>query len=536
MIRARLACALAAAALPTWVAAQEEPPPEFRISRPAEQAGPSREDLAEQPPRPRTWVWTPRIQLREEYSDNVRHVADAIAQSAWTTFVVPGIRLDHYGPRLKVSGDYAYLRSFHGSSTKDLDETQNLLYATASYEILEKMFFLDGRASITQENRNAFGASAIPGAGNPNANLAETRLFSVSPIVRGSIADYALWQGRVNATDVKTKGNFQFGDTDMQTTETILGVRSARTGARLGWNLEATGLRSRTDTLGTLYDRRIRADLILGIAPQFHLLLIEGYEKTDFTRQGTESGDTPGAGFEWAPSPRAQVTAVAQQRFFGTGHLATVDYRTPRTAWRITSSKDSTVLSSVLGATAGTFQSLIDNLLVYAIRDPAERNEAARTRLNNLGYAPTVVSTGFLTERPFVYNAQDVNFTFIGTRSTFVLGFQQREQTALGVVTGPVGDSFSLADEIRQRSYRTSLNYRLTPITSMTAAVSGTHSRGLEPSTLVSREDLATLYLTSQLGPRTTGSLGYRRVDFQSNQATSYRDNVLFGTIEFRFN
>ena len=536
MKRRGLACALAAAALPAWVAAQEAPEsPEFRLARPGERGGVAREDMTELLPRPRIWHWTPRIMLREEFSDNVRHTIDALAQSAWTTYIVPGVHLEHWGARLRISGDYAYQRSFHTSSTKDLDDTQNLLYATATYELVEKMVLIDGRASITQENRNAFAAPVVPGSTNPNANRAETRLFTLSPVARGQLGDNALWQVRWNESDMRSKGNFQFGDTNLATTEIVAGLRSARTGARLGWNLEATTLQSRSDSTGTLDDRRVRADLIFGVAPQLHLLLIEGYEKTDFVREGEASGDTPGAGIEWAPSPRTQVTGVVQRRFFGTGHLATIDHRTPRTAWRFMSTKDSTVLTSVLGATAGTFQSLLDNLLVYAIRDPGARSEAARARLNNLGYAPTVVSTGFLTERPFVYNAQDINFSFIGSRTTFVAGYQRREQTALGTAAG-VGDSFTLSEEIRQRSYRTSLNYRLTPLTSVTAALSGTHTRGVEPNNLSSKEDLATVYFTSQLGPRTTGSVGLRRVDFDSNQATSYRDNVVFATIEFRLN
>jgi uncharacterized protein (PEP-CTERM system associated) len=534
-MRRGLACALAATALPWGAAAQEAPEvPEFRISRPVERPVVP-EAVAEPLARPRIWHWTPRITLREEYSDNVRHVGDDAAQSAWTTFVTPGIHLEHWGPRLRISGDYAYQRSFHTSSTRDLDETENLLYAIGGYDLVDKTVVIDARASITQENRNAFAAPVVPGSTNPNANRSETRLFTLSPVARGQFGDVALWQARWNESVMRSEGNFEFGDANLDTSEVILGLRSARTGARLGWNLEATGLQSRSDTNATLYDRRVRADLIIGIVPQLNLLLIEGYEKTDFTREGESSGDTPGAGFNWAPSPRTVASAIVQRRFFGTGHLATFDHRTPRTAWRVTSTKDSTVLTSVLGATAGTFQSLMDNLLLYSIRDPGERSEAARARLNNLGYAPTAVSTGFLTERPFIYNSQDVNFTFLGTRTTFVAGYQRREQTALGTAAG-IGDSFTLSEEILQRSYRTSLNYRLTPLTSFTAAFAGTHTRGVAPSNLSSREDLGTLYVSSQLGPRMTGSVGYRRVDFESNQATSYRDNVLFATIEYRLN
>jgi uncharacterized protein (PEP-CTERM system associated) len=331
---------------------------------------------------------------------------------------------------------------------------------------------------------------------------------------------------------MRTKGDFQFGETNLQTTEIVAGARSSRVGARLGWNLEATALQSRSDNLGTLDDQRVRADLIFGINSLLHLLLIEGYEKTDFTSNGTQSGDTPGAGFEWAPSPRTQLSAVAQRRFFGTGHLVVFDHRTARTAIRITSTKDSTVLTRVLGATAGTFQALLDNLLVYSVRDPFARGDAARSRMTNLGYAPTAVSTGFLTERPFVYHSDMVTLTYLGTRATLMASYERREQTALGPALGAI-DSFTLSDNIQQRSYRASASYRLTPLTSVTMALSGNHTRGVDTSNLSSKEDLATFYLSSQLGPRTTGSLGVRRVDFEG-LPTNYRDNVVFATIEFR--
>ena len=481
-----------------------------------------------------SWQFVPSISLAETWSDNLQLQPDPFARTGWVTQLTPSLALDHVGPRLRLSLDYRHQRSYYAGES-ELDNAQNFLRLASTYEVIEKLAFIEARANITQENRSAFGAAVVPGSAAANDNRVETRMFGISPVVRGQLGDLAVYQARLNQTEVRTVGGVSVqGSTRQDTTELIASMRSASPSARIGWAVDARGLRSRTDAFETLEDRRIRADLIVGIAPQLHVSLVDGYERTDFTREGTRSDSTPGAGFEWSPSARTQLAAVAQRRFFGTGHLATFTHRTPRTAWRVSSSREASVLSTVLGASAGTLESLMTDLLTASIPDPVERTAAARRRLAGLGAAATTINTGFLTERPFLDRRIDASVAFIGARNTMTLGYRHSLQTALGAAPLSTADSFALSDEIRQRAYSAAWSYRLTPLTSLTLAINGLRTNGMDSAAPSSKEDLGTLFLTTRFGPRTSGSFGVRRVEFESNRASSYQETAVFGSLSFR--
>jgi len=471
------------------------------------------------------WRFTPSFTLTESWSDNLHLLSEPFARPGWATLLVPALQLRHTGPRLDVFADYRYQRTLYTSGD---DESQNYLRARATYDVANNRLFVEANANITQENRSAFGPGVVPGAPGSNPNRVEARLFSVSPFVRGDVGDSGFWQARFNQSDLRTSHENGFGATRQKTSEALASVRSVR------WALDASDLRTRTDATGSLTDQRVRADLILAPTSQAHVLLVAGYERTDFTGDGRRSDATPGAGLEWSPGPRTQLSAIAQRRFFGTGHVADLSHRTHFTAWRLSSRRDSSILTNLLASNAGGLESLMSSLLVSSIADPAARLASARQRLWELGGAATIVNSGFLTERPFVYRSLEASMVLLAPRDSGLLELRERTETALGAgASAP--DSFILSDEIRQRGYSAAWTHRLTPLTSFTLAASGVHTSGAGGSGPTSREDLATFYVTSRLGPHTSASFGVRRVDFAgSTQAASYRENAVFTSLSVR--
>lgn len=471
-----------------------------------------------------TWHFTPRISLTETWTDNLYLQPDALARSGWITNLVPSFSLEHRGPRLNVFADYRYQHDLYQDSSGDA--SRNYLRSLASFEAVEKRLWLEGRANITQERLSAFGAGVVPDTPGFNANRVETQLYSISPVVRGAVADLAQYSARASASALRAEGFAHTDTTEVQATFRDTGRR------RIGWLVDMSVLRTRSDVFGTLDDRRLRAALTFSPLAQWNLALVSGVEDSDFAVEGGERRSTPGFGVEWSPSPRTQLAAVAQRRFFGTGHVATFRHRTPRTAWVISSRRDAAVLSTTIGAGAITLDTLMSDLLAAAVPEPTARLEAVRRRLAEFGAAPTSIAGGFLTERPFLNHALDATVAIIGVRSTVTLGAYRREQTAL--LDAPlVGDSFATSDVIRQHGFNAAWTYRLTRVTSLTAAASRLRTTGSDggPSTT---HDLGTLYLSTQLGSRTTASLGVRRVDFGSTRPGAYEENAVFGTVTFR--
>ena len=77
--------------------------------------------------------------------------------------------------------------------------------------------------------------------------------------------------------------------------------------------------------------------------------------------------------------------------------------------------------------------------------------------------------------------------------------------------------------------------YRLTPNTMITASATALRTEDLGVDAMTTRQKLFSLFLTTQLGPRATASLGVRHAEFESPAPqASYRENAVFGAIQFR--
>lgn len=513
---------------PSQAQPQEQPALQTLPSAPAQ--GQAQAQPVPEAQRGLSWRFTPSIGLTETWSDNTRQVPDASAQAGWITTLIPGLSLEHRGAALRISADYQYQHDFYSGSTGP-DASRNYLTALATYDLIERRFWLEGRANITQERLSAFGAAVIPDAPGVNGNRIETRNVGLSPVLRGSWGDFAEYMARANASTTRAQGAI-----DTNTGEFVATMRSGAPAARLGWLVDASGLATRSDDgLGTLYDFRTRFALVYAPMPQVHVSLIAGYEETDFAPEGDKRQATPGIGLEWSPGARTQFAGVAQHRFFGTGHLATLSHRTARTNWVLRSRRDATTASSAISGGALTLENLMADLLAASIPDPVARTEAVRRRLTAFGSQPTTIGHTFLTERPYLLSAVDATVVFLGVRNTVTFTGLRQTQTALLSSTPPVDDSFADSSAIRTNSYNVSWNYALTPLTSLTASANRLKSVGLDATAPSTNQEFETVYLSTRLGPRTTASFGVRRTVFESTrQAENYKENAVFGSISFR--
>lgn len=546
---ARVLVAAVAALLPMAAQSQAQSPPQAQTpaqapgqAQPPGQTPPPGLPQSQLPPQeqdPRAagapqrtaWRFTPSIGLTETWSDNPRLLVESVAipvESGWITTVTPGLALDHRGPRLRITADYRYQHDFYSEGAGP-DNSRNFLNALATYDLVERRFWLEGRANITQERLSAFGAAVVPDAPGSNENRVETRILGISPVLRGSYGDVAEYVARANATRLRAEGAVE---TD--TFEALATLRSAAPAARLGWSADVSALSTRSEGQATLQDFRARAALVYAPMSQVHISLIAGYEDSDFAPEDEQRRATPGIGIEWSPGPRTQFAAIAQDRWFGTGHLATLRHRSARTIWDIRSRRTAETMSSSISGGALTLENLMADLLAASIPDPVARAEAVRRRLTEFGSQPTTLGHTFLTERPYLINAVDATVALVGVRNTITFTGLRQTQTAL-LTSTQATDSFADSTAIRTHSYSANWTYALTPLTSLTASTSRLRSVGLDPGSPTTNQELDTVYLSTRLGPRTTASLGVRRVVFDSTvQAENYKENAVFGSISFR--
>jgi uncharacterized protein (PEP-CTERM system associated) len=473
----------------------------------------------------------PTVAVTESYSDNVALVAGDLARSGWVTQVAPRFRADLSGARMKGFFDYRLDYTAFSSASR-LNGTQRFLNSFAKVEAIEKRLFVDMRADISNQNRSVFGAAVTPGLSTPSANRIETTSYQVAPYTRGQVADIARYQlrlveSRVRANDAALP--------DASTTEWVGRMTNAAPSAKLGWAVDADALSLRTGASGTLADSRIRGSFIYALNPQMHLYATAGRETTDFAGPPRRATNTRGVGLEWSPSVRTQLSALHEKRFFGDGRSVVFSHRTPLTAWRLVSTKDAAVLPAQLAAGNTTsIESLMSDLLASAIPDPDARAAAVRRRLDETGITGTsALNSNFLSARPFVFRNDVASFALLGAINTMALMFTRREQRSFGASLaggGSVGD-----EDFRQTGFDANLAHRLSPRTTLTLTATTLRTEGLTATASRSRQHLYSVFLSNRVGPKTTASFGFRRVDFDGSTALeSYRGNAIFGSVAIR--
>ncbi|MDO9188337.1 MAG: TIGR03016 family PEP-CTERM system-associated outer membrane protein, partial [Sulfurimicrobium sp.] len=102
------------------------------------------------------WKITPSLDLKETYSDNIRLASPGNEKSDFVTQINPGISLTGTGPRLKVNARYGMQNLIYAEESSR-NTLRHQLNAGANAELLDDLLYLDGKASISQQNISTFG-------------------------------------------------------------------------------------------------------------------------------------------------------------------------------------------------------------------------------------------------------------------------------------------------------------------------------------------------------------------------------------------
>jgi uncharacterized protein (PEP-CTERM system associated) len=470
--------------------------------------------------------------LTESRTDNAGLVSEPLARSSWVSDASAGIRADYRGPTSTLMVDYRLHSLFYANQTV-LNSNQRFLNSAANFDLLEKWLFLDAKAAISQQNRSAFGAATITGVPLTSANRIETTTYQLSPYVRGRVPQLVDYLLRFTSTDSRTSdGIIPVTRTD----QWVGGIKNADGAARFGWSLDGDQMDVRSRSQSTRQDARLRATLMFAVDPLLHVSVIGGRERTDYASSARQGSNIYGAGIEWSPTDHTQLAAVGEKRFFGADHLVALTHRTPSTAWSFNSSKDVTVLPNQLAAASpGSVYSLMYDLLASAIPDPTMRADAVRRRLDENGLTSgAALSDSFITTQPYLNRRQEASLALLGIRNTITLTAALKEQQGLGPRTVST-NALAPTEDVRQLGFSASWAHRLSPETFFSLIFSRLHSEGLLDRSVETRQRLQSFFVSTRLGPKTSASMGFRQVRFESTVVNSYNERAFVCSLSLRF-
>ena len=480
------------------------------------------------------WNITPTVAVSETATDNVA-LTNTQKQGDLITDISPGIRIDGSGGRSKLHLDYQ-LHNLIYAQDSSRNNTQNSLNALGTLEALENWFFIEASGSIYQQSISAFGGTTSANVNtNVNNNTTETSTYRISPYFRGTFGSFADYQLRYNLNTTHTKADSAFNSDSKELDAMLKGVTAL---TNLGWSLDAN---SQTVKFGNGRSNdadRLRGVLTYQIDPQFRVSLIGGREANDYITLSKQSYTIKGAGFEWSPTERTQVSASRESRFFGPSNSFNFSHRTAGTAWTFSESKDASVLPTQPSSVGiGTNFDLFFNLFSSAIPDPVARTAFVNALLLSNGISPNAqLPGGFLNSGITLQKRREMSFALLGARNTVTFAALQSESQNLsqGAGTGLlVGEDFSNTQNIRQRGVSLNWSHQLTAVSSLIGTISQINSQGTGTSTLETNEKMFNLNFVTQLGPKTNAGIGARRIVVDGT--TNYTENALTGTLSHQF-
>ena len=276
------------------------------------------------------WEFTPRVGLAEIYSDNVSLTPLGTERSEFITQLTPGLTVIGDGPRLKLRADYEMQNFAYGRQGSFSSNHQ--FNGVADAELVDQIFFLNGKASVSQQPISPFGTQSVSNA-NQIANRTEIKTYSLSPYLRHRFGSAAIAEMRY-AHDTVTSGVGGFQDSNSDSIR--LSVDSGTAFRTVGWGWRYSRQDTDYENANPLRTEETAGKPRYLLTPRFALTSSIGYEKSNYLSLGARpQGSFWQAGLNWAPTSRTNLEASGGERYDGKSYFLTARHRTRRTVWSL---------------------------------------------------------------------------------------------------------------------------------------------------------------------------------------------------------
>lgn len=463
------------------------------------------------------WRFSPEVSSAVTYTDNIYQTEKG--QDALILSVTPGFRLVSKGSRrIQATVNYGLtgVTRIARGTTHDIYHN---LGAIGKAELVEDFLFIDGTATISQELISLFGSNTD--ARTNDSNRATVGAYSLSPYIKKRLGTFA------NAEARFTTSGAIFGSNSASNLNSNALVASLYSGTRFNdwnWGIEYSNrqlsikngtdasFESLTGTLGFMVMSKLR------------LLGIYGVENNDYIGAANTSGPRYGVGLTWIPSRRTSLSATIGERYFGRTYGFSASHKTRTSSWGLSYSEDFSDIS----------QLAINLTDLKTVNVTCTNAQPPNTTLAE------VLATPGCQVSSLLYGSSIQNGVFLAKLLTANASWSLRRMN-LGVSLSDLRRVYQnlLRAEDRTQIITTTLNYRLSPTTSVGAGLS--LGRLSTNALLGSPDRQDTIYgldlgIRHQFGKDLTGALTFGHQERSSSAANSnYGENRLTASATLRF-
>ena len=264
------------------------------------------------------------------------------------------------------------------------------------------------------------------------------------------------------------------------------------------------------------------------------LTTVAGMERNDVISIQRDSYRITGVGVDWRPSPRSRLSVDLQDRYFGHSHRLALEYRSGRTIWRMSDSRDvSNSPAQAATAYAGTLYELVDASLTQLFPSDVERAKEVQRRLADMGLpGDTAIYERFLSSSATLARTQSIAAILQGRRTVLTATISRTNTSRLQSVVS-IGDDFDQSGYVLQQGLSLAVGHRLTPQTSIGADWRLRRNEGSNQGLRTKNQSLS-LSMNTRLAPRTSAIVQLRR-SVQAGAAQPYGETAISGTVNHRF-
>lgn len=482
--------------------------------------------------------FTPVVNLRESYTDNVNLTSAAQAQSQWLTDLSPGFELSDNNQRVQLRATYRqhlFYTPNHDIPNTQHSQAQALLDGRAA--VIQDLFYFDAYGAISQQAVSAFGPPVLDNGYTTN-NRTRLKTFRVSPSLRHNFGSFAQTEVRYTRDSVSSDQNGLGNSSSNSLSASVAGGPAFHA---LNWGLQYFRQVVHDSITPNSSMQTTSGNVKYALSQTFSLTGNGGYDKNEYQSVGdATAGKFWTGGFNWEPSGRSSLAASMGRHYFGKTFNLKASHRSRGTVWSLNydDSISTTRSNFLLPATIDT-AALVDRMLAATIPDPIQRALAVQAYLHATGLPPSLAdSVNYLSNRYFrqkqfqaavAYKANHstVMFSLVDTRRLGLSAFES-DSLLLGSSNG------TLNDNTHQIGASVQWNLQLTARTAFNASLTNTHIDSIDTG-ISSRNTAVSLMLNQQIGARLTGALEVRHVMGSSGLSVgNYKENGVAASLNLQ--
>jgi len=448
--------------------------------------------------------------------------------------LTPRIRASGQGGRLNWNVGYSPSLVFYAANG-DRNNAQSNLNAYATLEAIDNWLFVDGRATVRQAFENPF----LPTPSDPTLstdNRVQTYTFGLSPHIQGELfGDY-----RYRVRNDNYYSNAQNVSGDVLSSQ-VFGTIDSPVRRRLFWGADASYDLTKFENRQSFTSQLVRARLGAVLTPELSVYGSGGYEWNNYGLTDY-SGSIYGVGLNWRPTPRTNLSANWEERFFGPSYQASFTHRTRLTSWSLSGYRNTeTYNNTLLRLTPGETRESLDQILTSRIEDPLVREAAIDQFMSETGLPESLGGPVFFyNQNIFLIERIDARVGILGVRNSLYFRWYIEESESITVDDDTIAtDLFSRNTHFRSRGAGVALSHELTPRTNLTLSLDRSYTKSLsEQLELITGRDatqtIARLSISHTLSPKTNVTGRFRVARYDSD-ISSYDEHAIQALIFHRF-